>query len=246
MAASYPTKLILAMKSGNICAFKECRVSLVAEGKKANCALIGQAAHIYGEQPSAARYNPNMTDYTRNHLDNLIYLCPNCHSTIDKQEVDFPPECLLQLKEEHESYVRNQLNQSMADVSFNELYTAAKAICGSKNSTPSDFRVITPDEKIKKNHLTPLSRYLITVGLSQSYQVETFLTQMAQMDDGFPERLTDGFKRKYDELSQEYSGDTLFVKMVEFSQLGFVDFPQQAAGLAILCHLFQLCEIFEK
>lgn len=246
MAASYPTKLMLAMKSGNICARKECHVHLISEGKEADCALIGEAAHIYGENPSAARYREDMTDEERNHVDNLIYLCPNCHTIIDKQEKDFPVDYLFALKREHEDYVHNQLACGMINISFNELYTAAIAISGSNNSTPSNFQVITPNEKIKKNNLTDVSKFYITLGLSQSHEVETFLVKMAQISDGFPEKLKDGFKRKYDELAKVHSGDILFSKMVDFAQLDFSEFRQKAAGLAILCYLFQLCEIFEK
>lgn len=70
---------------------------------------------------------------------------------------------------------------------------------------------------------------------------------MAQVvDSDFPERLKHGFKQKYIELSKNISGDELFMDMLEFANSGGSDFKQQAAGLAILTHLFHICEIFEK
>ena len=84
------------------------------------------------------------------------------------------------------------------------------------------------------------------MGLSRSSEVTRFLSQMSQLDDQYPIRLRDGFKEKYDELRLDFKGDDLFMSMMGFSQKGLNDFKQQAASLALLSHLFHLCEVFEK
>lgn len=254
MSATYPTKVFLAMKSGNICAFKDCRKALTADGINANPSVIGEAAHIYGEspgtktKPASARYRADMTDTQRNHYNNLIYLCPTCHTKIDKQEKDYPADHLFALKAEHESWVAEQLDQGMSEVSFAELEIASKALASGKHSSNGDsFEVIPPEEKINKNGLSDAVRSDIAMGLSKSYEVERFLANMAtNVDDEFPERLKSGFKEKYLELKATLSGDELFASMLEFAQAGQKGFRQQAAGLAILSHLFHLCEVFEK
>lgn len=253
MSASYPTKLYLAMKSGNRCVFfKDCKTILTSEGNKANPAVIGEAAHIYGEnsgtatKPASARYRDGMTDEERNHYNNLMYLCPTCHKRIDKQEKDYPAEYLFKLKAEHESWVAEQLDDNMSEVTFAELDIAAKAIASGKHSTNNDFSVIPPEEKIQKNNLGPDSRSYISMGLSRSSEVTKFLSEMSQLDEQFPIRLKDGFKQQYLELKQTLSGDDLFMGMLEFAQAGQNDFKQQAASLALLSHLFHLCEVFEK
>lgn len=254
MSASYPTKIFLAMKSGNVCAFKDCRKALTSEGVKSNPSVIGEAAHIYGEspgtktKPASARYRQDMTDEQRNHYNNLIYLCPSCHTKIDKQEADYSAELLFSLKKEHESWVAEQLDQGMSEVSFAELEIAAKALASGKHSSNGDgFDVITPEEKINKNGLSDIVRSDIAMGLSKSHEVERFLANMAtNVDENFPERLKSGFRNKYLELKKTLSGDELFMTMLEFAQAGQKGFRQQAAGLAILSHLFHLCEVFEK
>lgn len=88
MSASYPTRVFLAFKSGGRCAFKDCQKVLTSDGVNSNPAIIGEAAHIYGEspgkktKPASARYRADMTDEQRNHYNNLIYLCPTCHFEI--------------------------------------------------------------------------------------------------------------------------------------------------------------------
>src|SRR5690606_32026855 len=129
-----------------------------------------------------------------------------------------------------------------------ELEIAAKALASGKHSSNGDsFEVIPPEEKINKNGLSDTVRSDIAMGLSKSYEVERFLANMAtNVDEDFPERLKSGFKEKYLELKATLSGDELFASMLEFAQAGQKGFRQQAAGLAILSHLFHLCEVFEK
>lgn len=254
MSASYPTKVYLAMKSGNVCALKDCHRGLTSDSVKSNPAVIGEAAHIYGEspgtktKPASARYRSDMTDEERNHYDNLIYLCPSCHTKIDKQEQDYSADFLFSLKEEHESWVAEQLDQGMSEVSFAELEVAAKALASGQHSSNGDgFEVIPPEEKINKNGLSNTVRSDIAMGLSKSHEVERFLANMAtNVDEEFPERLKSGFRTKYLKLKETLSGDDLFMSMLEFAQAGQKGFKQQAAGLAILSHLFHLCEVFEK
>ncbi len=252
MSASYPTKVFLAMKSGNICAFSDCRKALTSVGSNSSPAVLGEAAHIYGEnagtdkKKASARYRSDMTDEQRNHYNNLIYLCPTCHTKIDKQEEDFPADELLKLKDEHEMWVEEQLDEGMSDVSFSELEIAAKAIASGCHIKSDGMQVISPEQKLKTNNLTDESRVYISMGLSRSSEVTSFLAQMSLIDDNYPTRLKDGFKGKYNTLSQTLRGDELFMALLEFAQKGLTDFKCQAASLALLSHLFHICEVFEK
>ena len=185
-----------------------------------------------------------MTDEQRNAYENLIYLCPTCHTKIDKQEADYPAESLLKTKHQHEEWVSQKLDDGMSSVTFVELEIAAKA--SGTYCPENDFHVIPPQEKIEKNNLTIKVHKLISMGLSRSTEVSSYLQKQAQLDDQFPERLKEGFKTKYLELKASVSGDALFMAILEFAQQGKNDFTQNAASLAILCHLFQLCEVFEK
>ncbi len=245
MTSTYPTKLTLAAKSGDRCAFSDCRAFLTSSGSTGPV-LIGEAAHIYGEKDGAARYKAELSIPMRNHYDNLIYLCPTCHTKIDKQEVDYPADSLLKIKHEHEKWIAQQIDNGMSEVTFAELEIASRAIASGKHYANDGFHVISPEEKIKKNNLTDAVRALISSGLSRSAEVVNYLSKQAQLDAEFPERLKDGFKNKYLELKQNMEGDSLFYAMIEFTKNGKADFTQQAASLAILCHLFELCEVFEK
>src|ERR1700721_1588976 len=91
MSATYPTKLLLAFRSGDRCAFLGCSKQLTVDAPSGGDAVVvGEAAHIAGEKPEAPRYIATMSDEERNHYDNLIYLCGDHHTQIDKQHSHFP------------------------------------------------------------------------------------------------------------------------------------------------------------
>jgi hypothetical protein len=248
MSASYPTKVLLAFRSGGVCAF--CGKQLTVDGDQAKPAILGTAAHIAGEQPDAARYDGAMTEDERNQYSNLIYLCGDHHTQIDKQAEDFPVDCLLQTKNQHEARVRQAMRDAFADVSFPELEEAtAWAMQAGDLHSSSDFQLVAPDDKIKKNALTNTSRVTITMGLSVSREVEVgkYIEAVAQTDPDFPGRLTAGFLQEYHRLrGKGHRGDDLFDLMCSFAQQGFTKQGERSAGLAVLIHLFELCEVFEK
>jgi hypothetical protein len=246
MTASYPTKLILAFKSGNRCALKDCRIKLTEDGVIDDNAVIGEAAHIYGEKAGSARFSAEIELSLLNEYSNLIYLCPTCHTKIDKLELDYPVVLLLQIKEEHEKWVNQQMDNGMSEVTFAELEIASRVIASGNHSTENQFHIISPEEKIKKNNLTQAIRALILSGLSRSGEVRDYLSRQAQLDMDFPEKLKNGFKDKYLEMKKTTDGDSLFYEMMKFAENGKTDFAQRAASLAILCHLFEICEVFEK
>ena len=188
-----------------------------------------------------------MSETERNHCDNLIYLCPTCHTKIDKLVDDYPADYLLKIKQDHEKWVSDSLDDSMSEFAFAELEVAVKAISSGQRFTNDDFRVITPTEKIEKNELSNQVKSLISMGISRSSEVRDYLLEYSRIDSKFPERLKGGFKDEYLKLKKEMKGDDLFYAMLDFAQKGSVKInAQYAASLAILCYLFEICEIFEK
>ena len=245
MGVSQTTKLQLALLSGNCCAL--CGTSLTLDPDAKNQAIIGEVAHIAGARTGSARYDPNMTDEERHHLDNLIYLCPNDHALIDKQAEKYPVEKLRQIKQEHERKVREAIEKAFAAVAFEELERATQWV---KDRDPfsdsQSFTVVPPKDKIDKNKISKESAWYILMGLSAAKPVEQYVKQIAQEDDQFPERLKAGFLEEYHRLRREgLSGDELFLRMCVFAARG-LDITAGMAGVAVLVYLFEKCEVFEK
>ena len=248
MGVSYPTRLVLAFRSGDRCAFLNCERKLSVDGEQSNPVVTGEAAHIVGENAGAARYDGSMTAEERNHYNNLIYLCGDHHTQIDKQEAEFPVDRLRRMKMEHEAKVHQAMTEAFASVGFPELEEATKWLMQVQPGQASqDFSLIAPEDKLKKNALGNRSRTIVTMGLGVAREVRTYVESVAQTDSDFPERLKLGFLNEYYRLKQEgHVGDSLFELMCRFAQRGFEEQASRSAGLAVLVYLFEACEVFER
>jgi glutathionyl-hydroquinone reductase len=99
------TKTKLFANSGGYCQNPECNENLFKtfEEKEIH---IAEIAHIISVN-KGARKNSKLTPAEKGSYENLILLCPNCHTTIDKAEEDFPTELILKWKSEHKSKLDN-------------------------------------------------------------------------------------------------------------------------------------------
>lgn len=249
MSATYPTKLLLAFRSGGRCAFTGCPKQLTVDAPTGgHSVVVGEAAHIAGENQTAARYDTSMSEAARNHYDNLIYLCADHHTQIDKQEAHFTADALLQLKADHEAKTREGMNIAFAQVGFPELQMATEWVNHFQPGDESqDLLLLPPEDKIQKNDLKNGSRITITMGLSVAKLVGDFVQHEAQIDSDYPERLKAGFLQEYFRLRREgHRGEDLFDLMCEFAQRGLKSQSKRSAGLAVLVYLFEKCDIFEK
>ncbi|MCC7003979.1 MAG: hypothetical protein IT357_17630 [Gemmatimonadaceae bacterium] len=184
-------------------------------------------------------------------MSNLIYLCPSCHTKIDtipEGELAYPIERLKSIKSEHERKAREAIEAGFADVGFPELEEATR---WAESQTPAavtrDLTVVGVEAKMQKNDIGGDAVAIITMGLSVANTVAAYIESVAADDPDFPERLKAGFLSEYyGARLQGLRGSELFDAMCAFAQRGFRTYKQQAAGLAVLVHLFEACEVFEK
>ena len=251
MPVTYQTKLKLAFRSGDVCALPNCGRRLTSNSESGEPVNIGHAAHIVGEKKGSARYDPKMANDKRNHYDNLVYLCPNCHAVIDalpQGATNYPIDRLKRIKERHETKIRNATLDAFAYVGFPEL---AKAIQWFVKVDPqerdNDFSLVAPKDKLNRNDLGSGPEMVVKMGLSVSHEVRSFIESEAQADHRFPDRLKAGFLQEYYRLRKEgYVGDDLFDLMCCFAQRGLNRQTEKSAGLAVLVYLFEACEVFEQ
>lgn len=247
MAATYPTKIILAFRSGGVCAFPKCAKHLTYDASVGKDTYVGEAAHIRGEKPGAARYDAAMTDEERDDVGNLIYMCTDHHTIIDKVPEDWPTDTLMTLKASHEKQVRAAMEEAFANVAFPELERAISWVSVQVPAGNGTFEIISPEEKIKKNALSNGARHIIASGLMSRAVVAAYVEAESQLDSDFPERLKAGFLAQYYAYrSTGNKGDVLFELMCSFAQRGFSSQADRTAGLAVLIYLFEICDVFEK
>lgn len=248
MGIPQKVKLLLAFKSHDMCAFPDCRSKLTTNVTEQDGEVIlGEAAHIRGVKPGSARHDSSYPANKLHSFENLIYLCPNCHTRIDKQPNSFSVDTILGWKNDHISAMSKLTEKAVSEVGFSELRTVTDALISRVSTNKIDLKLIPPKDKIKKNKLSEDTQFQITLGLAKSDEVRKFIHEISTTIPRFDDNLVEGFKAKYQTLNKEgLRGDALFDEMLRFACNGKTEPKYYAAGLSILVHLFQTCDVFEK
>lgn len=248
---------LLFGKAGMYCAFPDCRARLLAKATGADDeAVLAYIAHIVAHSDTGPRANPDFPAELRDRYPNLMLLCGHHHRLVDAQDSEYTVEQLRAWKEDLEAWVEERLTDGMRDINFSELEIVCKAIINNAEGLASTgLTAVPPADKMKHNDLTSVTEYRMTLGLMQAPQVANYLQEMAtRIDAQFPKRLRQGFVSEYEALrATDVTGDALFLAMHDFAYQGACDltagndgrFDLRSASLAVLCHLFEVCDVFE-
>lgn len=112
------TTEILAKRASFICSNPTCKCLTIAASEMDDMKVLytGKASHITAAAPKGPRYDKTMTQVQRSDISNAIFLCSNCAEMIDKNKgLDFPVVTLLKWKDQHEVWVRENLNKAVAN-----------------------------------------------------------------------------------------------------------------------------------
>jgi hypothetical protein len=115
-----PVVQALAKRSAYICANPKCRSLTLFPSKEdlSRTLFLGVAAHITAAAEGGPRYDSSLTTEQRSSMENGIFLCAFCSSLIDRNNgIDFPAAILKSWKNEHEDWIRNNLNKSADSLS---------------------------------------------------------------------------------------------------------------------------------
>jgi hypothetical protein len=165
MAIPQREQRILQQKSGNRCAFPDCRRLLTAEASDADRpAVLGEMAHIVAESVDGPRGDSTMTLGERNRYENLILLCNTHHQLIDDQPETYTVERLKRMKEEHEEWVEQTLGRGVDDIQAQSIPYVTETI----------YSTLLPVKRI------PRFIYAAPCSFAKEYQVKEKIQQSAQ------------------------------------------------------------------
>jgi len=105
-------KLLWANAAGR-CSFTGCQERLTIEqATNITPYTSGEMAHIKGEKAGSNRHDASQTNEERNSYENLILLCPNHHTLIDKteNEIRYSADILIKMKITHEDNISRRLD----------------------------------------------------------------------------------------------------------------------------------------
>ena len=107
MAISDKVKRKLLAASGGFCGNPNCHRNLFDFFETGEVKNIEELAHIIGQKEDGPRGDDELPLTQRDEFDNIILLCPTCHTTIDKNPQLFPIETIRKWKREHQERIEN-------------------------------------------------------------------------------------------------------------------------------------------
>lgn len=140
------TQRRLFAASGGYCQNPGCNEPLFVE-VDAQKVSIAEMAHIFAAEDDGPRANPDFTAEERGKFANLILLCANCHTVIDKAPESFPDNVIKEWKSDHEA----KIAAVFGSVSYDNRSDARRAFLVLTARTKSIHRRIGPDNEYKWN-----------------------------------------------------------------------------------------------
>lgn len=108
MAIPVDVERLLLARSGGFCANPTCRKDLFPDVEGGHIATIKELAHIIAESPAGPRGDDPLPATERDAYENIVLLCPNCHTLVDKMKLSetYDAKLLQEWKLEQERRVR--------------------------------------------------------------------------------------------------------------------------------------------
>jgi len=123
MSINLKTHKMIWGRSGNICAFPDCKKELVMDiSETDDISVVGEEAHIVAKENNGPRGNSSLTAEDRDKYNNLILMCSIHHKVIDEHPNKYPVEKLISYKKNHENWVKNNLSLNVNKQKEDEVY----------------------------------------------------------------------------------------------------------------------------
>ena len=107
MTINKRVRRLLWSRSGGYCQNPNCRADFFKFFEDGSISSIEELAHIISGRKRGPRGDKGLGKRVRDEYDNIILLCPNCHTLIDKNPGHFPVDLLLTWKSEHEQKIKD-------------------------------------------------------------------------------------------------------------------------------------------
>ena len=107
MAISERVKRLLWARSGGFCQNPSCQKDFFVFFADGTITSIEELAHIIAKSNKGPRSEEKIDTKLKDEYENIILLCPNCHTLIDKNQDRYPFETLKEWKKKHEQRIKD-------------------------------------------------------------------------------------------------------------------------------------------
>ena len=200
------TRLRLFADSGGYCQKPDCLRRLFVETENTRL-HIAEMAHILAAGDRGPRSNEELTPEERSRYENLILLCPLCHTIVDKAPKDFPDALLLEWKRRHVE----RLAETFGAVEYGSRQAARKAVEPTLAENRAIFDEYSPDNDYRFNPESELAdvwkRKVVSRILPNNRSILAVVDANRKLLTG-PEIATlEIFRQHVDDLEARHIGD---------------------------------------
>jgi len=107
MAISERVKRLLWARSGGFCQNPSCQKDFFVFFADGTITSIEELAHIIAKSDKGPRSEEKIDIKLKDEYENIILLCPNCHTLVDKNPDQYPVKILKEWKRNHEQRIKD-------------------------------------------------------------------------------------------------------------------------------------------
>ena len=161
---------------------------------------IAEMAHVFAANDGGPRTNADLTKEERGAFDNLVMLCANCHTMVDKAPEAFPDRVMLNWKREH----ANKLQGLFGAVKFSNRASIRQAVEPILAENHAIFKQYGPHIDAAYNPESGAAeqwkRKMLTRILPNSRKMLAILDVNRQLLDGNEKTTLEQFRQHIDDL----------------------------------------------
>lgn len=201
------TTLRLFADSGGYCQRPECANRLFVDTGTKNV-HFAEMAHIIAASDDGPRAKPQASAAERGSYDNLILLCANCHTAIDKAPGDFPDTMIKEWKRKRVEKIASLFGA----VAYADRAAARKAIEPALSENHAVFDLLNPDSDYRDNPESDAAkvwqRKMRSIILPNNRKILTVLDANADHLNANEKKTLEAFRQHIDDLEAKHIGDS--------------------------------------
>lgn len=200
------TTLRLFADSGGYCQRPDCANPLFVNAGSKNV-HIAEMAHIIAVSDDGPRADAKASATDKGSYDNLILLCANCHTTIDKAPADFPDDKIKNWKRKHVERIASLFGA----VEYSDRATARKAIEPALAENRTIFDQVGPDNDYRADPESEFAkvwqRKMKSIILPNNRRILTILDANIRHLNSVERKTLEAFRQHIDDLEAKHIGE---------------------------------------
>lgn len=201
------TTLRLFADSGGYCQRPECANRLFVDTGTKNV-HIAEMAHIIAASDDGPRASPQTSAAAKGSYDNLILLCANCHTSIDKAPDDFPEPMIKGWKRKHVEKIASLFGA----VTYATRAAARKAIEPALSENSAVFDLLNPDSDYRDNPESDAARVwqrkMRAIILPNNRKILAVVDANSHHLNVNERKTLEAFRQHIDDLEAKHIGDS--------------------------------------